>query len=54
MAKHMTSTEVRAAPRTVARGIPREKEDDILSKLVALLPESRQQFWQDLGSNVKR
>jgi len=52
-AKRMASTGVRAAPRTVARGIPNDKKVDILSKLGGLMPANRLQFWQDLPtSNV--
>jgi hypothetical protein len=34
--------------RTVARGIPQIKKDDILSKLGELMPPSRRKFWQEL------
>lgn len=37
--------------KTCARGICLEKKDDILQKLVPLMPESRRQFWRDLPVN---
>jgi len=34
--------------RVNARGIPQEKKDDILSKLVPLMPPNRKAFWADI------
>lgn len=50
--KRMDSAGVRAAPRRVARGIPSDKKDDILSKLGSLMPANRLQFWQDLPTST--
>jgi len=37
-----------AVARSSARGVPQEKKDDILRKLMGLMPSTRQTFWKDL------
>lgn len=40
-------------PRTCERGIPAKKKEDIIKKLIPLMPKNRHQFWESLPVNDK-
>lgn len=47
-AKHTKNPLQLPEARENARGVPKEKKDDIIKKLCPLMPENRRKFWLEL------